>query len=62
MHTGTDFMTDIAEFDRFPARILWRAEFPVSVQLEEGVVVLTLPFRAYCLDGALVPVEDQPLR
>lgn len=54
MHPGRDFMTDIAEFDLHPKRILWRAEFPTSIRSDGDAVIFTVPFRAYKLEGNLI--------
>jgi alpha-D-xyloside xylohydrolase len=54
MHPGRDFMTDIAEFDIHPKRILWRAEYPRGARKDGDAVVLDVPFRAYKLAGNLV--------
>jgi len=62
MQSDRDFMTDMAEFDLFPERRLWRAEFPLSAEGDGDAVVFTVPFRAYRLDGDLRPDSDQAVR
>ncbi|GAB1484650.1 alpha-xylosidase [Treponema sp.] len=62
MQNGRDFMTDIAEFDLYPQRLLWRAEFPSAVKKEGAELVFSLPFRAYHLDGDLKITTELPLR
>jgi alpha-D-xyloside xylohydrolase len=62
MHNGRDFMTDIAEFDLYPNRRLWRAEFPLSAHAEDGAVVFDVPFRAYRLAGNLAADPEQAVR
>jgi alpha-D-xyloside xylohydrolase len=53
MQAGRDFMTDIAEFDLHPDRLLWRAGYPTGGRIEGGAAVLDVPFRAYRLAGDL---------
>ena len=62
MQNGRDFMTDIAEFDLHPARLLWRAEFPLSARTDGSAVVFSVPFRAYRLEGDLKAEGALPLR
>lgn len=62
MQPGTDFMTDIAEFDLHPGRLLWRAEFPEAPRFEAGAAIFSVPFRAYRLQGALVAAPEEGLR
>ena len=62
MNPGRDFMTDIAEFDIHPKRILWRAEFPVSSHSDGDAVVFEVPFRAYILDGNLIADPSRSIR